>query len=85
MHPVRPAFPALAALVVALGGPALAAPIAVTIDDLPLQAIRDRGTADIAAINAGLLAALAIGIGLWGWRRLSRKASVETAPRAAAA
>lgn len=35
--------------------------------------------------SAGLLAALAIGIGLWGWRRLSRKASVETAPRAAAA
>lgn len=58
MHPERHAFPALAALVVALGGPALAAPIAVTIDDLPLQAVRDRGTADIAAINAGLLAAL---------------------------
>lgn len=34
---------------------------------------------------AGLLVALAMGFGLWGWRRLSRTATVESGPRAAAA
>lgn len=54
----------LLALVSAIGstiGPSIsaqAAPIAVTIDDLPLQAPRGRDTATIAAINAGLLEAL---------------------------
>ncbi|MBY6203504.1 polysaccharide deacetylase family protein [Halomonas denitrificans] len=58
MHSLRPSFLVLATLAVGLCGRALPAPIAVTIDDLPLQAVRDRGTADIAAINERLLAAL---------------------------
>jgi len=43
----------------ALLSPALhAAPISVTVDDLPLQAMRDRGTPEIEAINRSLLRAL---------------------------
>lgn len=58
MRSLRPALFILPML--ALGGypHAMAAPIAVTIDDLPLQAVRDRSTADIADINDGLLDAL---------------------------
>jgi hypothetical protein len=38
----------------------------------------------VLLVVAGLLAALAMVLGLWGWRRLSRTASLETAQRAAA-
>ncbi len=62
MRSLRPSLFALAGLAAtlatALCRPGLAAPIAVTVDDLPLQAVRDRSTADIATINAGLLDAL---------------------------
>lgn len=45
----------LALLQFAFAASAAAAPIAVTIDDLPLQAVGDRTTAEIAEINARLL------------------------------